>query len=229
MRKQNSPWLLCWRIITFLLVALPAYQVQAPTKWRFSDPDLTVTGVNACPGSNGCSFEIGIRNINVDAVECPNKQFPDPGCNTQGHQVDIDVPIVSELEDCTKNGSCKIKIPNIFTLVDLADIVEDQTNANLAIPDFTDASGDTCPVLVIRSLITDIIGFVCDADGVAADGSCASGTLGAYFNGTATVPMFVGDFEDVLCLDDSFTEPTNVLCHDPDDPFACSTSFPLVP
>ncbi len=220
-------------IVVLMLAGTLSYQAQAgSTKWRLSDPDLTVTGVSACPGPNGCSFEIGIHDINVDAVKCPpGKQFPEPGCDTPGHeQVNINVPVVGQLVDCTKNGSCKIKIVDVFTLDDLATIVEQETSGSgLEIPNFTDAAGETCPVLVIRSLVTDIIGFVCDAGGVAADGSCASGNLGASYNGTATVPMFEGDFEDELCLHGNFTEPTSVLCFDPDSPYACSTSFPLVP
>lgn len=229
--REQPPTRLAARIIvsiSCMLAGMMPYEAQAPIyKSRFTDPSFWGSGVKACPDGFVCSFLVNVRDINVDALICQqNAEAFDPGCNTPGHQaVDLNVSNFGVLEECSRKGSCKLRVDTLFTLAALASQIEEQQpGEGLRVPLFTDVAGETCPALVIRRMVVDLIGLVCTSLG--EDNSCV-GPQGAYLNATIPFdPMFTGTLQQELCLHDSFTENAQNACYDPDG-FLCSTNFPI--
>lgn len=227
-------------IAAFMLAWTLSDQAQAGSvKLRLSDPDVTATGVPACPDDvNGCSFTVEVLDFSIDAFVCsngatvyPNGSSIPEGCvNGLGHfEPNLTPAAIGQLQECTKNGSCKLKITDIFTIDDLAAAI----NATIpgggqAVATFVDTY-ETCPALDIRAMTVGINGLVCNDGGLNPDGSCAGGTQGSYYNATAIFdPLFGGSIFDDLCMHGNFNEPAQVDCYDgsPTGGYTCDPSYP---
>lgn len=225
--------------ITLAFVTALSVSIQAEAggvRLNFSDPDVTVTGVKQCPGANGCSFEVNAIDFSVDAYVCPNGSilYPDhtstpAGCYNGLAHFDngISFSSLGQLTDCTKNGSCKIKIIDLFLLTDVSTTINEQIPGNgQSVATFQDTN-ETCPALRISAMTVSINGFVCAA-GVTSDGQCIGGNLGSYFNGIGVFnPLFNSiDPTDDLCMHINVTTPTQQDCYDGTAPYSCATTYP---
>lgn len=227
------------RIVAFMLACTLSEQAWAThVSGRFSDPDIFAHHIEHCPDDvNGCSFNVTVLGFSVDAFTCPigatvypnGSSIPEGCSNGVGHfNPDLTPTGIGQLEGCTNNG-CKLKITNIFTINGLAAAI----NATIpgqgqAVATFVDTN-ETCPALVIRAMTVGINGFVCNAGGLNADGSCTGGTQGSFYNSMATFdPLFDGSIFSDLCMHGQFTEIAQVDCFDgsPTGGYTCSPSYP---
>lgn len=229
-------------IVAFMLAWTFSGQAWALSiKGRFSNPDIIANGVKACPDDvNGCSFNVDVLNFSVDAFVCPdgatvypNETSIPSGCVSGEAHFDPDITpsAIAQLQECTKNGSCKINITDFFTIDGLAAAINGTIpGQGQAVATFVDTN-ETCPALIIRAMTVGINGFVCNPGGLNVDGSCTGGTQGSYYNAMATFdPLFGGSIFNDLCMHGDFTEHAQPDCYDNDgslpDGYTCDTSYP---
>ena len=227
-------------MIAFMLAGMMLSFEAVSGGWstRFTDPDFTANGVKQCPDAvKGCSFEINVLDFSIDAFVCPNGSILYPnssstpaGCfNGLAHfDSGITLSSLGKLTECTKNGSCKIKITDIFLLTDLAAAINAEIPGNgQSVATFQDTY-ETCPAERIKAMTVSINGFVCDSSGVNANGSCVAGTQGSYYNAIGVFdPMFnsVSVIDD-LCMHGNFSTNPTIDCYDNTAPYACETTYP---
>jgi hypothetical protein len=199
-------------IVTVLAVIPLQATYAGNSQVKFSDPDLQVNGVPACPATAiACTVLVSIRDIAVTALECPkNKGQDDPGCNVSGHERLRVADVNADLDECTNGGSCKVKIPDVFTLEELAAAID---SGLLVVRNYNDGT-EICVAIVPRALTVNLTGQVC------RDPACTSVFVGAnYFTGTSTFdPLFTGALQDELCVHGNFRAPLDLTCGPPTFP-----------